>query len=497
MGFLVFNWFWGLLICSLVMVSSPSPAQNLVFTPTVNAQVGRSPQSLAAGDFNVDGFLDLATINSTSDDVSILLGNGNGTFRSAVSFGVGKIPMSVATADLDGDSLLDLVVALSGSDKIVVLKGRGDGLFDNRGDFPSGKGTTFLALDDIDGNTNPDIIAVNSGRFGYYPPFSLSVLLNNGEGHFKAPVTYETEGRKGMFPTGVFVGDINSDGLKDLALTWSQPSWRTPNGLISILVNKGEGEFSLEQELRAGNTLSAIAGADLNHDNRLDLIVTSIFSDSIVVLLQQDDGQFQRVNPLHVGFSPVAVAVGDLNGDNQLDLAVTNRDSNSVSVLLGNGTGTFRHAGHFGVGRTPSSLLMKDLDRDGLPDLMTADSSSHTVSVLLSGEGAIPLPNVSTEALIFEVDKGEEIPKPQIVRLSNIGLGPLRIVKIDLVGQKPNAFTLMEDHCLGSTLGTGDSCTLHIAFTSQTQGSHNATVTIWDNANGSPRMVILRGTVKG
>ena len=382
---------------------TPGYAQNLVFTPTSNTQVGRSPQAVATGDFNGDGLRDLVTVNSVSDDVSVLLGNGNGTFQAAISFGVGKIPMSVATADMTGDGILDLVVAISGSDQIVVLEGRGDGRFEKIGFFPSGKGTTVLSLNDLDRNGSFDVVAVNSGRFGYYPPFSLSVLFNKGDGNLQDPVTYETEGRNGMFPTGVFVHDITGNGLIDLAVTWSQPSWRSPNGLISLLVNDGHGGFSLKQEVKAGFTLSAITGADLHSNGRMDLVATSVYSDSVIILLQNERGGFQVLDPIQVGFSPVAVAVRDLNGDDLLDVVATNRDSNSVSVLLGREDHGFRKAGHFGVGATPSSLVVEDFDQDARPDLVTADSSSDSISVLLSGGGGLPLPSVSADFLVFDV----------------------------------------------------------------------------------------------
>ena len=128
---------------------SISHAQNIVFTPTASIPVGKAPQGIATGDFNGDDLLDLATVNSTSDDMSILLGNGNGTFQAPVSFGIGKIPMSVVTAEVTGDARLDLIVALSGSDRILILKGKGDGFFDRMGSYPSGKGTTFLSVADL------------------------------------------------------------------------------------------------------------------------------------------------------------------------------------------------------------------------------------------------------------------------------------------------------------------------------------------------------------
>ncbi len=479
------------------IISIPVFAQNLVYTPTASTPVGRTPQAMASGDFNHDGLRDVATVNSTSDDVSILLGNGNGTFQSAVSFGVGKIPMAVAARDLNADNILDLVVATSGADQVVVLTGKGDGFFEQTGSYPSGKGTTFLALSDVDGKDGIDIVTTNSGRFGYYPPFSVGVLLNKGSGDFHLPTFYETEGRDGMFPTGVYVHDLTGDGLADMAITWSQPSWRTPNGVIAVLANQGDGTFVVKDEINAGLTLSAIAGDDLNGDGRGDLVVTSIFSDSVIVLLQDEQGQFVNRGANKVGFSPVALAIRDLDGDDELDLVVTNRDSNSLSVLLGQGVATFRKAGHFGVGAAPSSVIVEDFDRDQLPDLVTTDSSSDGISVLLSGGRGIPLASMSTDSIEFEVDQVELNPLAQTVRLSNIGLGPLQVVNVEVAGRNPEAFSVTENQCVKATLLTGKSCSMQVMFTSASPGIHTAMIRVLDNGSRSPRIVMLKGTVKG
>lgn len=141
-------------------------------------------------------------------------------------------------------------------------------------------------------------MVVNSGRFGYYPPFDLAVLLNDGRGGLLAPVAYEQDGRDGMFPTGVLVEDLTGDGKPDLAVTWSQPSWRSPNGLVSILKNTGNGKFVLEKELKPGFTLSAIQGADINHNGLVDLAVTSLFSDTVRILLQREGGHLTNWIPL-------------------------------------------------------------------------------------------------------------------------------------------------------------------------------------------------------
>lgn len=483
-----------------VLLLGTGLAQNLTYTPTPSIPVGRAPQALATGDFNSDGFWDLATANGTSDDVSVLLGNGNGTFRSAVSFGVGKIPLALVASDLDRDGILDLVLALSGSDQVVVLKGDGKGLFYPVASQGAGKGTTFLAVRDVNGDGWDDVMAVNSGRFGYYPPFNLAVLLNDGKGGLQAPVTYENEGRDGMFPTGVLVEDMTGDGKPDLTVTWSQPSWRSPNGLVSILKNLGDGTFVPYQELKPGFTLSAVQGADLNHDGLVDLAVTSLFSDTVRILLQEVGGRFHELNPIKVSFAPVGIIFRDFDGDHELDMVVVNRDANSVSMFLGNGKGFFAPAGHFGVGATPSAVIVEDFDQDQIPDLATASTNADGLSVLLSGSGAIPMPSMSTDVLVFEIEPGQHTSSssPQrLVRLSNIGMGLLRVVDIAIAGTGASAFAMTDNTCADVALHTGESCTLQVAFTTETQGTYHAILTIQDNGNGSPRLVALKGMLKG
>jgi hypothetical protein len=408
--------------------------------------------------------------------------------------------LALVASDMDHDGILDLIVALGGSDHVVVLKGDGEGGFHHLSKQISGKGTNFLAVRDVNGDGWEDVIAVNSGRFGYYPPFNLSVLLNDGQGKLQGPVTYENDGRDGMFPTGVVVKDLTGDGLPDLAVSWSQPSWRSPNGLVAILANSGEGVFVPFMELQAGWTLSSIHSADFNHDGLEDLVVTSLFTDTIRILLQQDTGEFQPLEPFKVGFAPVGLAIHDFDGDGEIDLVVVNRDSNSLSLLLGEGNGMFRSGGHFGVGATPAAVVVQDFDQDEFPDLATANTNDNSVSVLLSGGGAIPQPSMSADALVFEIESDRQTSAPsapqQMLRVSNIGLGKLRVFDMAILGTEATAFSMTENTCAGITLRTGDSCTVQVGFSVKTQGTHHATLTIQDNGSGSSRLVALKGKVK-
>ncbi len=481
---------------ALVLIGAGSVlAQNLVLTPVLSAPVGRHPEGLTVGDFNQDGYSDVATANSESDDVSVLLGNGNGTFRASYSFGVGKSPMFVTTGDLDVDGKPDLVVAETGADRIAVLLGKGNGTFHEPVTYPSGKGPTFLAVGDVDGDEAPDLVVVNSGRFGHYPPFSWSVLVNEGQGTFALTQREEEPDHNGLFPTGASLADLDDDGLPEITLTWSQPSWRTPNGYVSVFRNQGGGAFAFWKTIQAGLTLSAVTQTDVDADGTLDLMVASLFTDSIKLLLQLHPDRYTKPANLEVGFGPVAVAYEDLDGDGSRDLISTNRASNSTSILLGRGDGSFQPAGHYAVGAMPTAMGIEDFDNDGLPDVVTANSGSDDVSILLNGKAVIPSISLSAETIRF--DEAVAVPAPRTIQLtvSNVGLGSLSIDDIVLEGSR--AFSVDQESCAGATLDTGELCAVPIHFKSVEPGEHQALLRIFDNAPGGPRIVTLSGTVKG
>jgi len=472
-------------------------AQNLVFTPVLSAPVGVHPEGLAVGDFNEDGWLDIATSNSESDDISLLLGNGNGTFQSVYSFGVGTTPMFLATGDLNGDGILDLAVAEAGDNRVSVLLGKGNGVFKLPVPYPSGQGPTSIALGDIDGDDDLDMVVVNSGRFGYYPPFSWSVLLNQGRGDFVLAKRLEEQTHEGLFPTGVSLADLNNDGLPDVTVTWSQPSWRTPDGHVSVFQNQGQGHLTPWRTIPAGFTLSAVTQPAVDDDGDLDLLVTSMFTDSVNVLMQLSPGRYTKPAHLDVGFSPVMLACKDLDDDGNLDLIVANRTSQSASVLLGHGDGSFQPAGHYAVGAVPTAMGIEDFNDDGLPDIVTANSGSDDVSILLSGKAVIPSINLSTDTIRFSEDGDAPARRTFPLTVSNVGLGSLRIASVVLEGPDSQAFSVDRESCAGAILTMGELCALHIQFTSARPGLYHALLRIVDNAPGGPRIVTLSGKVKG
>src|SRR3954454_6166995 len=134
------------------------------FFPAAFYGVGFSPYSVAAGDFNGDGKLDLVAANTGANSVSVLLNNGNSTFAGAVNYGVGALPTSVAAGDFNGDGKLDLVTANSGSsNRASVLLNNGNGTFAGAVSYAVGTGPYSVAVGDFNGDGKPDLVAANSG----------------------------------------------------------------------------------------------------------------------------------------------------------------------------------------------------------------------------------------------------------------------------------------------------------------------------------------------
>ncbi len=304
-----------------------------------NFAVGVGPTSVAIGDFNVDGNPDLAVTNSGSSNsgsgnVSVLLGNGAGSFGAATNFAVGRYPDSVAIGDLNGDGKPDLAVANSGSNNVSVLLGNGDGTFGAARYFSLGTGPTSVAIGDLNGDGNPDLAVTR-------PTYVVSVLLGNGDATFGAAMDFAV----GLGPTSVAIGDLNGDGKPDLAVANSGSLNQQPS-TVSILLGNGAGNFRAARNFAAGFHPYSVAIGDLNRDGKPDLAVGNATAGSgfghVSILIGIGGGTFAAPKHLRVGSGlsqPLSVAIGNLNAGSYPDLAVAKHGSNNVSVLLNGGPG--------------------------------------------------------------------------------------------------------------------------------------------------------------
>ncbi|HEX9243934.1 MAG TPA: FG-GAP-like repeat-containing protein [Anaeromyxobacter sp.] len=347
------------------------------FAPYYDVTVGGGPAGIAIGDLDRDGTLDLVVANVASDSVSVLLGNGDGTFQTARVVFTGVSPMTVAIADLNDDGRPDLVVAEQGG-TIGVLLGMGHGTFQPWIGFPAGGHPFSLVVADLDGDGRPDVAAVDA------IDDQVLVLLGDGRGGLGLPLPLPIPA--GSLARSIVAGKFDGDGRIDLAVGTATGVALLRGGVVpGTFLPFEPSDFTTTQT----TGIEFLAAADLNGDGQLDLVATNPYEDSVTVLLGHGDGTFDPQPALTTLPRPYGLAIADVDGDGFLDLVVvsggtTDAPGHTVSVFRGAGDGTFRPRADFATAQDPYSLAVGDLTGDGRPDLaVTAGYGPGTVSVLL------------------------------------------------------------------------------------------------------------------
>jgi FG-GAP-like repeat len=347
------------------------------FAPHTEFPIGAESYSVAIGDLNRDGKLDLATASYATSSVSVLIGNGDGTFAAKNDIAVGGPSIAVAIGDVNQDGKPDLAVTHD-VPVVSVLLGAGNGTFGSNADFATGDVPTWVAIADVDMEGRPDLVVANSSGT------SVSVLINHLSQETE-PLNFENRappvGAESL-PIAVAIGDLNRDGKPDLTVGNVQSAF------VSVLLGDGEGVFAPYSDFATGGNSYSVAIGDLNRDGKPDVVTANGLANTLSVLPGNGDGTFGPFGDVPVGSYANAVLIADLNRDGAPDVAVANEFSGTVSVLLGNGDGTFGPGNTFETGAAPFAIAVGDLNCDGKLDLATANLESHTVSVLLgNGDG--------------------------------------------------------------------------------------------------------------
>ena len=363
-----------LLVIGLIGITEGAAVFAQSFAAPVSYTVGSSPYASALGDFNGDGKPDLAVANNSSKSISVLPGNGDGTFGTKTDYDVGLNAFGVVITDLNGDSKLDIVAdtSFASNNNVSVLLGNGNGTFQSRVDYAfSGLAQpNSILASDFNNDGKPDVVVVNGS--------GATVFLGNGDGTLKPPVAYGSSN----FATSVAVGDFNVDGKIDLAVS-SYGSGS--NGVVGVMLGKGDGTFFPAVIYASAPSPFSLVKGDFNSDGKLDLATANINVDSISVLLGNGDGTFQSpVNyPTNLP-SPYALSIGDFNNDGKSDL-VTAGNSSGLGILKGNGDGTFQKSVNFQA--TGFFATVFDLNGDGKPDIISAGQTANSVAVFINQTG--------------------------------------------------------------------------------------------------------------
>ncbi|MGA7137774.1 MAG: FG-GAP-like repeat-containing protein, partial [Terriglobales bacterium] len=438
---------------------------------------------------------------------------------------------SVLVADLNGDGIPDLAVGVSNDpDVVYILFGKGDGTFAP----PPSPAPSFYEVDDASSMV-AGVFTNDGGSLDIAVGDQL--LVNNGQGTFTVKITPQ----EGLIP--IALGDFAQTGALDIA--------GNLDGTVLILNNDGEGNFSIGQRFGAIEQFGGLLTADFNGDGILDLAVLDLGENVVDVYLgatgtagfnttpvrtnipgntfaftaadfngdgKQDialvygseggdvvyilngngDGSFNTTNPFNEVLPPPyftsgVIVTADFNEDGKLDLAT------GPYVLLGNGDGTFQTPAISNGGDAEEAVLLAtgDFNGDGRPDLVTQDGTNGVeVAVILQQQvvtGA-PVAALSPTSLTFTALAVGSTSASQTVTLSNTGNAALNISSISVgVNGYPSSDFSQTNNC-GTSVAMGASCIITVSATPTLVGPVTASISITDNAPGSPQTVGLTGT---
>jgi VCBS repeat protein len=361
----------------LLLVAAGAHGETPSYIGSTSYAVGAQPGGLVAADLNGDGVLDLVSSNTRGNSISVLLGNGDGTFRTHVDYAVGTAPTQMVIADFNNDGIPDIAVVNTGSFNISVLLGRGDGSFRPAQNAsvaphpPSG-----MTVADFNGDHFLDI-AVASGNQ------AVSFLRGDGNGNFDQYTDFfAVTLTNPLFIYQVAAADFNNDHLIDVAtLNQSQNS-------VTLLLNDGAGSYNVGNTYGVfGDLPVALIAVDLNFDSRPDLVAASV-GGGITVLIADGDGTFAVPVSIPVAGSIGGMIVTDVTNDGIPDIVVANTDyvsgNGSITVFAGKGDGSFAQGVSYPSQTSQTGIAVGDFNGDGHADVAVANSVTSNAAVYLN-----------------------------------------------------------------------------------------------------------------
>lgn len=333
--------------------------------------VGPFPRGIATGDFDEDGFPDLAVVNESGDDFEILLGGGDGTFSPQPAVPTNALPFAVEVLDFQLDGHLDLAILDQNFFQLQIFLGNGMGDFSLAHSVSLVDDPYDVEVADLDQDGFTDFAVVHE------LDDLVSVVFNLGGSSLGAPQVLPLGGEE---PHAIEAGDLNADGLLDLVTA------NNDTDDLSVFLGLGGGTFAAPFTLGMGNAPFTVTIADLNGDGVVDLLSGNRLSDDVSIRLGLGAGAFTAPATHETPSNPNRILVVDVDGGGELDLVIahdTNLDLCSVS--FGRGDGTFSDAQTLGLPGVGLDGVIADFDADGDPDLALSLLGVDQVAVLLNG----------------------------------------------------------------------------------------------------------------
>ncbi|CAF1601455.1 unnamed protein product [Adineta ricciae] len=340
---------------------------------------GSRPLSVLVRDWNNDNKTDIAVTNCNIDNIFILIGIGNGTFIESANYstGEGSCPTWIMSGNFNNDNLLDIVVANYDSDTIGVFLGSTYISATREDTYSTGLSPhpRIVTLADFNYDDQLDIALVN------YQLGNVGILLGHTNGTFPLQTMFSIDDLS--FPTSLALGYLNNDTYIDITVANSG----TEN--VAILYGHGNGSFTQPSMYSTGldSIPQSVSIGDFNNDKEQDIVIAISGTNNVLTLLKYDTGAFQRQTPLKTGMNsiPRAVAIADFNKDDRLDFVILNSGNENIGIFLGLGDGTFSNQTTYPLedGSNPWTIVVYDIDKDDCLDILVANSWTDDIAIFL------------------------------------------------------------------------------------------------------------------
>lgn len=472
-------------LSSFTLTVNDPVCNGAVFSAGPDVPVGNLPFSVAIGDFNRDGKQDMVTANYAGNDVSVRLGNGDGTFHMAGSVPVGNNPNAVAVGDFNGDGNQDIAVSNFFSNSVSIRLGDGTGGFVNHTEVNVGVLPSYVAVGDFNADGKQDIAAVITGNT------TVAIRLGDGSGNFSGSASAAL----GSGAFSIAIADFNADGIQDIA------SADYNMDTVSINLGDGLGGFYLASQIEVGINPYAIAAADFNKDGFTDIATANFNGDNVSIRMGDGTGNFGGSTEVPVGDGPGSIAVGDFNGDGNPDFTTAEYSGNSVSVILGNGSGSFSGTIQMALPGNPYLAVVGDFNADGRQDIAVS-TNNNTVSVIIGNGVEINVQGNNTDipdgadsaTIINGTEFGTGNNTVRSFTIQNQGMENLQVYNMYMSGDHASLYSI-SGLSLPAIILPGQSATFLVSFSPVWSGTWPATVNVINNdCNESVYNFIVQGT---